>query len=264
MSLSFSKKLFLNPLVIALGKRRVKKKFSDTPVLIGGCGRSGTTLLLSIMGAHPKIYAIPEELGVFIEWHNSVSVSLKKNTEKEVPRIDRFYRYMLYHKIPRGVTRWCEKSPRNVRHIGKTIDYLDGDVKIIHIIRDARDVLLSRHPNAPDKYWVPIDRWIIDVNLGLKYKDDPRVMTVKYENLILNYQETIKKICDFMDEECPPQMKEWINHTNVQDNQAWEDGVTKLHSKSIGKWKTTEDKERVDKIMGNPKVVELMEKLKYI
>ncbi len=264
MSLSFSKKLFLNPPIILLGKIKVKKKFPDTPVLVGGCGRSGTTLLLSIMGAHPKIYAIPEELGVFIEWHDSVCVGLKKRKKKSIPRIDRFYRYMLYHKIPGEVSRWCEKSPRNVRHIGKILDYMDGNVKFIHIIRDARDVLLSRHPNAPDKYWVPIDRWIIDVTRGLAFKDEPRVLTVKYENLILNYQTTIEKICSFINEDCPRQMREWINYTNVKENQAWENGVTRLHSKSIGKWKTTDDKQRVEKIMDNPEVVSLLKKLKYI
>ncbi len=36
-----------------------------SPILIGGCGRSGTTLLTSILSSHPKIALIPHETGIF-------------------------------------------------------------------------------------------------------------------------------------------------------------------------------------------------------
>ena len=33
----------------------------QTPILIGGCGRSGTTLLLSLLSAHPRIRAVSRQ-----------------------------------------------------------------------------------------------------------------------------------------------------------------------------------------------------------
>ncbi len=44
---------------------RLKNDFPDPPVIIGGCGRSGTTLLLSILASHPAILGVPEELYLF-------------------------------------------------------------------------------------------------------------------------------------------------------------------------------------------------------
>ena len=35
------------------------------PILIGGCGRSGTTLLLAVLSCHPAIVAIDEETRAF-------------------------------------------------------------------------------------------------------------------------------------------------------------------------------------------------------
>jgi hypothetical protein len=35
------------------------------PIIIGGCARSGTTLLLSVLSCHPNIYAIPDETYTF-------------------------------------------------------------------------------------------------------------------------------------------------------------------------------------------------------
>ncbi|HAE34906.1 MAG TPA: hypothetical protein DCG22_03880 [Bacteroidetes bacterium] len=32
---------------------------NQTPILIGGCGRTGTSLMTAILDAHPDIYCIP-------------------------------------------------------------------------------------------------------------------------------------------------------------------------------------------------------------
>ena len=58
------KKIFI-PLITAIGKKIEKRRFTCPPVYIGGCGRSGTTLLLSILSAHKDIFACPRELNPF-------------------------------------------------------------------------------------------------------------------------------------------------------------------------------------------------------
>ena len=261
MALGFFKKL-INPLIIKLGKKKEKRNFSDTPIMIGGCGRSGTTLLLSIIGAHPNIFSFPTEVGTFLEWHDSLSLTSSKQDEK-VPRLDRFYRALLKNKISEETTRWCEKTPGHVRHFGEILDYFNEDIKLIHIVRDCRDVTLSRHPSKPDEYWVSPARWINDVKAGLEYQDHPQVLTIKYENLILNYNETIEEICDFINEECTEELYSYLEHTNVKDNNAWYNGAQKLHSKSVEKWKKDKNKARVAEVMENAEVVELLKKLNY-
>jgi hypothetical protein len=265
MALSPIKKIF-NPVLTGLGTVKEKSKFVDAPIIIGGCGRSGTTLLLSIIGAHPNIYSFPEELGVFIEWNDRVQYlwEFDKGVSEQTPRLDRFYRSILKYNIPNDVTRWCEKSPGNVRYFGDILDYFEEDVYLIHIIRDGRDVMLSEHPSKPGSYWINPERWISDVKDGLKYKDHPQVLTIKYENLILEYQTTIEKICDFVKEQCTAELDSYFEHTTVQDNSAWYDKAGKIHSKSIEKWKKEENKERVEEIMANDEVVELLDELDYL
>src|SRR6056297_2982515 len=100
MPLNIFKKT-LNPILAYFGEKKLKKHFRGEPIIIGGCGRSGTTLLLSIISAHPDIYAFSKEIGVFSEWH------------KGKPRLDRLNRYILLHKLPDTKKRMCEKTPAN-------------------------------------------------------------------------------------------------------------------------------------------------------
>jgi len=240
-----------SPLINYLGKKKIKGKFNKDPIIIGGCGRSGTTLLLSIISAHPEIFVFPKEIAVFSEWHN------------EKPRLDRFYRYILLNKIPDNKKRWCEKTPANVRYFDKILSYFNNNVKLIHIIRDGRDVMLSKHPKKPGEYWVSPERWLNDVKAGLQFKDHPNVFTLKYENLILNYTEVVKNLCNFINENFTKELDDWYDNTMVKKNEAWNGKVKKLHSNSIAKYKKTSDKKRIKNIMSNEEVVNLLKKLNY-
>jgi len=248
-----------------LGSKKVENNFNDTPIIIGGCGRSGTTLLLTILGAHPHIYPFPGETGAFLNWDSG-----GKN-EVAVPHLSGLYSYILTSKIPTKSTRWCEKTPMNVRYFDKILDYFKKNVKIIHIVRDGRDVMLSRHPSDPESYWVNPDRWVNDVQAGLKFIDHPQVLTIKYEDLILSYEKTLSKICNFINEKFTGELKDWFKNSNlggspVQEH-AWGKSISqnqKLHTKSIGKWKKAKYKERVSKIMKNKEVVKLLKKLDYL
>ncbi|MGM0502003.1 MAG: sulfotransferase family protein [Bacillota bacterium] len=255
MALTGIKKLF-KPIINYLGEKKFDIKFNDKPIIIGACGRSGTTLLLSILGAHSNIYTFPYETAAFIDWY--------KDGDDYLPRIDRLYRYALTHSISNDCNRWCEKSPSNVLKFGKILNYFGEEVRLIHIIRDGRDVMLSKHPTAPDEYWVSPERWVNDVKAGLEFKDHPQVLTIKYEDLILSYQKTINQICDFIGEEATSELNNWFKNTNIKDSNAWFEKAQQIHSKSIEKWKKEENKERVEEVMQHEEVVDLLEELDYL
>lgn len=250
MPLNKIKEVF-NPILYYFGKKKAAKHFTGDPILIGGCGRSGTTLLLSIISSHSDVYAFPKEIGAFSEWNNGNA------------RLDRLYRYILTHKLPEEKKRMCEKTPANVRYFDRILDHFNQDVKLIHLIRDGRDVMLSQHPKNPDKYWVSPDRWINDVSAGLKFRNHPNVLTIKYENLILSYQDTIKKITKFTNLELNDEILNWHQHTKVRKNEAWDSKVKKLHSNSVGKYKRSSNQKRINQIMSNDQVVSLLKRLDY-
>jgi len=244
-------------IVNLLGKK-YDGRFHDPPVFIGGCGRSGTTLLLSVLSAHPKLFCHPKELGLF---NNKETVEL--NGKKILSRRHRLYQSFLMNSIPSTATRWVEKSPSNIRHIEKISTYTAGNFKFIQIIRDGRDVILSRHPTAPDRYWVEPARWINDVTIGLQWLEDPRVLTIRYEDLLSNYETTIRSICAHLGIDTTPEILNWHEHARVTENRAFFSKVQPLTTSSIGKWRDSKNAKRVAELTDQPEAMALLKRYGY-
>jgi hypothetical protein len=254
---AFKRALFHGP-VRYLGRKIETRRFRRKPILIVACPRSGTTLLLSILSAVPGIFAVPNQTYAFDRW-----VTRKA---KLIPlRLDKLLREFIINKIPPAATRWLEKTPGHIRSVGNILNYFRNEVQIIHIIRDGRDVTVSTHPAYEDrrKYWVPVDRWVREVKIGLSFKDHPSVYTLRYEDLINNYEGEIRKVVDFLGEPFPEQLINWKEHTKIKDSIHWGTEVLELHSKSIGKWKKPEHSERAAEFMKNNEAVELLKELGY-
>ena len=242
------------------GEPYLRKKFIRGPIIIGGCGRSGTTVLLSILGAHPHIYAINEETEALCP-----TAHREDNVDLDAPLvIDKIYWYLLTHNVPRTCNRWCEKTPKNVIYFGRILDYFGDSVRIVHIVRDGRDVITSKHPDKQTKYWVPPERWINDVEAGLQYENHPQVLTIKYEDLVGRPEETIKKICTFIEEDFHESLLSHSDHTHIKRDKAWYTEAEPLHQRSVGKWRRPEFKERIDLFMNNPHAVRLLTYFRYM
>ncbi len=261
MNNAFKRRLS-NPLINYLGSRRARRKFSDAPIIIGGCARTGTSLLLSILAGHPRIFAVPTETGVFSNWEKNPETN---GLPEHVPqRMDRIHRSFLSHTIPGTVTRWCEKTPSNVRHIEKIFAFFDERVKFIHLVRDGRDVLTSVHPERPEDYWVAPGRWVSDTRAGLAYRDHPGVLTLRYEDLVSRHEQSLELICQFLGEEMSEEFRHWFEHSKVRRNRAWCHPLKQVHTASLQKWKKPEHAARMEEIMDNPEVVELLKELGYV
>ncbi len=247
-------------LVDRMGRAKEARCFDQPPIVIGGCGRSGTTLLLSIIAAHPDIWAPSYETIGLMYW---TTIRDEHGVEKRVPsRLDRFYRWLLFSRVPRVACRWAEKTPRNVRHIGEILDYWP-EAKFINIIRDPRDVLTSTHRDAPDQYWIPPRRWIRDVGEGLAFQHHPRVYTLRYEDLVQDFEPTVQDLCGFLDLDCGEEVLHWHEYTRVRRHRAWKGKVKQIHTQSLEKWKRPEHRERLAEILSNPKIRELMKIVGY-
>jgi hypothetical protein len=254
-----SRSTIITPLIKPWAQRIEKKHFSKLPILVGGCARSGTTLLLGLLAAHPRIFAFPRELGFLTDWTRDPRSGIPEPT-----RIHRFYRELILKRVPASAHRWCEKSPANVRHIDQILSYYGEGVRFIHIVRDPRDVCISEHPR-PDKkgrYHVSPQRWVQDVKAGLSFEDHPSVLTLRYEDLLRHYDEKMDRICRFIGEERVPEMDDWSAHTSVRDNPAWKEGASPLSQASIGKWHDA-DPDRLREILEYPGLKELMERCGY-
>ncbi len=160
--------------------------------------------------------------------------------------------------------RWCEKTPKNIIFFGKILKFFDDNVKLINIVRDGRDVILSKHPKNTKEFWVSPERWINDVSEGMKYENNPNVLTIRYEDLIIDYEKTIKKILDFIGEKMDKQIRNWHKYAKLRKNVAIRGHIKDTHTKSVGKWKNPIYKKRICKFMKKKKAVDLLKHYRYI
>ena len=237
----------------------VDGRYPKPPVIIGGCGRSGTTLLLSVLSAHPSILAIPNETNVFCPTAYTKRMDFRAPLE-----IDGLREILKSTEAKAGATRWCEKTPKNILFFGRILEAFDDDVKLIHVVRDGRDVVASRHPERPASSWVTMERWIQDVRAGSRFEHHPQVLVVRYEDLILRFRETVDKICDFIDEPVDAKILDYYTHATVRNHAAWSGDLKKIHGSSVGKWQRDECKWIYDLMMSDLDAVRLLQRYGYV
>jgi hypothetical protein len=225
----------------------IKKLSFKTPIVIGGCGRSGTTLLLSILGAHPEIKVFDEELYCFYPKPYRLKIllnELKNNNYK--------------NKI------WCEKTPKNILNFENIYKWFDGNIKLIHIIRDCRDVITSHHPNHKKKYWISIDRWINDNSIELNKNIRNKIYLLKYEDLVRDTKNTLINLCQYLNIDFSENLLNHSQFTNFKGNVSLKNKIPeKIYNKSIKKWENEEHKEIIEEFKKNEEALKLMKFYSY-
>ena len=111
----------------------------------------------------------------------------------------------------------CDQTPRNVFYIADILD-LYPKARIVNMIRDPRDVLLSQKQKWKRRFlggsdmpvketfrdWVnyhPITIshiWRTAINAADKFREQARVMTVYFEKLLASPEATVMNLCDFL------------------------------------------------------------------
>ena len=148
----------------------------------------------------------------------------------------------------------CEQTPKNIFYINELLKAFP-DAKFIHMVRDSRDVLLSQknkwkrrflgaskiplkeairsymnyHPITTAKFWKSA------VEHGGKMENHPRVLQVKFENVLMHSKKEIKTICEFLGLEFEEKMLAVpnIGSSTEEDKEA----ELKIDQSKISKWK---------------------------
>lgn len=191
-------------------------------IAVGGCGRSGTTLVRVILDSHRNICCGPES-GLFKPRPLDLN-KLNRKFKIDVPQLQAAYdksqsraefieQFAEICLAREGKPRWAEKTPRNVLQL----DYLFArfpEARFVHVLRDGRDVACSlrTHPRhrvvngqiLPVNTWKPMERcakrWR-DSMLAVKpHWSNPRLTTVRYESLVADPRATIVGLLEFLGE----------------------------------------------------------------
>jgi len=217
--------------------------FSDnSPIFIIGVDRSGTTLLSLILDSHSHI-AIPFESHFITKYYKDKAKFGDLNKEKNrlflvksilsefyVKQWDKkieiedinldncsslektiYEIFSVYAKL-HGKDIWGDKTPEYTSEI-HIINKMFPNCKFIHIIRDGRDVALSlvkQWWGANDfisaiKYW---EKTLSCARKMLRMLPNERYIELKYENLLTNPENEIKRILSFLRLDFEPEMME--------------------------------------------------------
>jgi hypothetical protein len=240
------------------------RQYLKSPIVIGGCGRSGTTLLLSLLSTQPNLLAIPGETYSLCCGRKHHIGKKKYKCNKKV-YVDQFLKFAKREGKKYDGARVVEKTPSNVLCYGKILDYLGGNVSVLNIVRDGRDVVTSSHPESEKEYYIDPERWINDVKKGRLFEEKSEVLTIRYENLVRKTKQTIKKISDHC--EFDYKHEKVVNYPHaarIKEDPAWKGKAREISDKSIGRWKEERYRGRVRELMKKEKAVQLLEAYNYV
>ena len=214
---------------------------TDRPIFVVGFQRSGTTLLQSLLGAHPAIAAPPEMYFVLriwklADWYGDLSdddalrralhdtlhapndalaeCGFDEESLFETMRTgNRSYAALLDAVMSdftqrHGKARWSEKSPGQ-----RAVDVfsLFPTAQVVHIVRDPRDVVSSSRETP----WTTSGahrlatawRAFTSSNIHAGRAAGPtRFLQVHYEDLTAEPEATLRLVCTFLGEEFAPEM----------------------------------------------------------
>ena len=228
------------------------------PVFIVGCGRSGTTMLLSILSADPKLYCVSEETECFARLKSGSRLALRMRL------LSLFWRILKQDTPIRDQVRYVEKTPRHVRDIDLIRKAYCGRVRLIHLVRDGRDVITSHHPSGGERaFHIDAERWIREVSLGAEHVNQPYMFTLRYEDIILDFDNMMAKLYEFLGQSLPGEARDFSKHATVREHWAWPGQVRSLSAESIGRWKQADLSERVETLTSSPAGQALLKQFGY-
>lgn len=172
-------------------------------IFVCGCGHSGTSLLIAMLGAHPDIYAIHEETAAFVKGLPDHEAKNLIVTQQEKFVAEEGARYI------------CEKTPLHIHHLSRIRALFPG-ARIIIPVRDPRDVTLSFKKRFGDMRGTP--RWLRDnavvAREYLARNEDTFIY--RYEDFIDDVEGTLKGLCAHVGVSFDPKM---LNYH--EDKQNW-------------------------------------------
>lgn len=252
---------------------------AERHVVIGGCPRSGTTLLRRTFDRHPSLACGPESslflpARILVEplaaGHGIPVAELRAllaGAPSQAAFIDAF---AARYRTVRDRPRWVEKTPLNIRHVGWILARFP-EARVIHVIRDGRDAVCSLRDH-PDRRWVDgawvkvpngrsieehARRWVEDTAAGIAWRGDPRYLEVRYEAMVTDPAATFARVLDFLGEPFDPSML--AADPAVDAGEGRPDAAGPITTSSIGRWERDLDeseRETVRRVAGR-RLVEL-------
>lgn len=203
------------------------------PIFVVGAQRSGTTLLASLLAAHPQLSSGPEakvfekltraqlEAATADDAWPRLAVGALARVRLSGERVidlfdlseDTLFSYLEHRshtaaamlaalfeadgRLPAG-GRWVEKTPNHLEHLD-TIMREFPDARIVRVLRDPRDVAASQAkvPWASSSRLTNAWLWREFIQRTRPQVDchSKAILTVRYEDLLMDPETTMRRVC---------------------------------------------------------------------
>lgn len=205
----------------------------DARVFVVGCPRSGTTLVQSLLNAHPAVRSFPET-HAFMEsladppW-DRLGLASRGSTDRIRSFLEDVDRSVLADEVPRvavtwgrlaralvqvldamaaedGASAWVEKTPDHLEHVDRLETHVPR-ARFVHVLRNGPDVVASLrdvtrdHPEAwgrgrPWSLEECAEKWAEAVRTSLHHADDEAHLNLRYEDVADDPEATLTSILD--------------------------------------------------------------------
>lgn len=243
----------------------IDKMSMQKRLFLVGCSRSGTTLLQSLIAAHPNVVSFPES-HFFVRlhstrcWMNEIGLASRKAREVMEAYFQKIGAWKTYqaHSSPimvrpqslskafvntfddlareRGGGCWLEKTPRHVRYLPEIEDNVPN-YHVIHLLRQGEATVASLYhaQNAYPEKWggaATIEeccrRWKHDVTISLRYHGRTNHTVVTYDGLVTETEPTLQRVVEDVGLEYDSAMTEEygaVSDEVIDSNEEWKEGV---------------------------------------
>jgi hypothetical protein len=229
-------------------------------IFIVGSSRSGTTMMGRILANHSDIFTFKELHFFGTIWTNNSESNLDKKQQIDllsrllcieknglfqqgnISDFNEIARTILIDKnvsSPLSIYELflakttsdnkcfiaCEQTPKNLYYLKEILSYFP-DAKVINMVRDQRDVLLSQKKKWKRRFLgassIPLSEairsyinyhpiltakvWNSSLEYSTEFKDNKRVKIVKFEDLLVDPIGVIENLCQFLEIDYNPEM----------------------------------------------------------
>ena len=240
------------------------------PIIIGGSGSSGSTLLATIINRHPDI-SIGPELSLFNKpvIYNEPYHLFSKNLESYIVKGTSTQGWFLYWKTLRELKKygwdknelikmsyncknnvefidnffnryleennssiWAEKTPSN-SYCFQSFLKLYPNGRIIHIYRDYRDVVSSLKRRGMNSYYASM-LYLYNTSTALGCRKQENYYELSYEELVTDPSRSINDLCKFLKVPYNKKMIKESKGENVSQIKSWRNNPSgEIRSNSI-------------------------------
>lgn len=242
----------------------------NRPIVVGGCYRSGTSLVRRILDSHPDIHCGPEVKffrdfrGDYIDVEDPIAhlrfmvTARSLVDEADLMEVLGAAFVEMHERAARkaGKRRWADKVPENVVFLDEWQRLLGDGWLFLHVVRNPLDTLASikewEFPRSiPTGLDERIDLYLEYAGAGLRFAEEhpDRYLRLLYEDLVSEPEASVRRMMEDLGESFHARqlaVNSSPHRAGLEDPKAAK--ASEIHGDSVGRWRQVLSAEEAEAI----------------